>query len=73
MYWVAGQTLDRQRGSTAGPGRFVIFLRVSLQSLLPGEGFLALLAGEGGPSHRSLQSQVELDADTEKYVMSTYG
>ena len=66
MYWVGGEAQGRQTGSTPWSGRFVIFLRVSLQSLLPGEGFLALIAREGGPSHCSLQSQVELDADTEK-------
>ena len=54
--------MDWQTGATAWAGRFMIFLRVSLQCLLPGEGFLALLAGEGGPGHGSLQSQVELDA-----------
>ena len=66
MYWVGGEAVDRQTGATARACRFMIFLRVSLQSLLPGEGFLALIAGEGGPSHGSLQSQVQLDADTEK-------
>ena len=66
MHRVGGEALDRQTGPGGQAWRFMIFLRVSLQGLLPGEGFLALLAGEGGPSHRSLQSQVELDADTGK-------
>ena len=59
------EALDRQTDPAPGAGRFVVFLRVSLQSLLTGEGFLALLAGKGGPGHGGLQSQVQFDADTE--------
>ena len=44
----------------------MIFLTVSLQSLLSGEGFFALITGEGGPGHGSFQSQVEFDAEREK-------
>ena len=62
------EALDRQPGPEAWPGRFVVFLVVSLQGLLPGEGLLALLAGEGGPGHGRLQSQVEFDAERGKYL-----
>ena len=62
------EALDRQPDPEDWPGRFVVFLGVSLQRLLPGEGFLALLAGEGGPGHGRLQSQVEFDAERGKYL-----
>ena len=64
-----GEALDRQAGPEPGPDRFVVFLRVSLQGLLTGEGFLALIAGKRGPRHRGLQFQVQFDADTEKYCV----
>ena len=63
MHRLGGEAVDRQTGPGPQAWRFMIFLRVSLQGLLPGEGFLALLAGEGGPGHGGLQSQVEFDAE----------
>lgn len=48
----------------------VILDGVGLKCLFPGEGLVALVAGEGGARHTGLQSEVEFDADQDNENIS---
>ena len=60
-----------QVGREAGLAR-VVLVSVSVECLLTGEGFIALLTRVGGAGHGSLQSEVQFNAEERKFFFNVY-